>query len=334
MTTNEVWGEPAPVPNDGPSMHDLVIQDLASRKAFGLAKYATILQSHNGRDPSKDAYEEVLDLVCYLRQTMIEFEAQKDEIDALRRRVASVESKRDEWQAESTRFTLLLCEVAECLSLEHDDVLLAKPDELRVMVNQELDNRSTRPVPTLDSTTLDLIDDAVTQFWRSPTNWTLIPPTAYDADAFWDIIVNPLTGQVWDNAFHEVPADELQVSWAVRLNGAKRTPTPLMPPPEVDAFDYQRAYMLTTEAMSIQAERDANLMRRLDIALNGHGIALSALPSMATLVNQAIAVLGERGTPQAVDGDPVHHLEVLKRHLLEQSERIKFLEENQHECAA
>lgn len=66
------WGEPAPVPNDRPSIHDLVTRDMESRKAFGLAKYGTILQAGNGRKALKDAYEEVLDLAVYLRQALEE----------------------------------------------------------------------------------------------------------------------------------------------------------------------------------------------------------------------------------------------------------------------
>jgi hypothetical protein len=66
------WGEPSPVPNDSPSMHDLVIADIQSRKDFGLAKYGSILQAFNGRDGLKDAYEEVIDLIVYLRQKLEE----------------------------------------------------------------------------------------------------------------------------------------------------------------------------------------------------------------------------------------------------------------------
>lgn len=66
------WGQPAPEPNDGASMHDLVIADMASRKEFGLAKYQSLLQAHNGRDALQDAYEESLDLVVYLRQEIEE----------------------------------------------------------------------------------------------------------------------------------------------------------------------------------------------------------------------------------------------------------------------
>lgn len=62
--------EPAPVPTNEPSIHDLVIADVQARKEFGLAKYGTLLQTSNGRDPLMDAYQEVLDLCCYLRQEL------------------------------------------------------------------------------------------------------------------------------------------------------------------------------------------------------------------------------------------------------------------------
>ena len=64
----------APVPNDNPSCHDLVIEDLLERKQFGLRKYGTILQAGNGRSFIRDAYEEVMDLACYLRGLLEEFE--------------------------------------------------------------------------------------------------------------------------------------------------------------------------------------------------------------------------------------------------------------------
>ncbi|QFP97694.1 hypothetical protein KNU79_gp06 [Gordonia phage NadineRae] len=69
VTTGEQWGfgQPAPEPSDAPSAHDLVIEDMARRKEFGLAKYGTPLQHDNGRDHLVDAYEEVLDLAVYLR---------------------------------------------------------------------------------------------------------------------------------------------------------------------------------------------------------------------------------------------------------------------------
>lgn len=68
------WGEPDPKVNNSPSIHDLVIEDMKSRKAMGLEKYGTVLQANNGRNALKDAYEEVLDLACYLKQKLEENE--------------------------------------------------------------------------------------------------------------------------------------------------------------------------------------------------------------------------------------------------------------------
>lgn len=66
------WGEPTPSTSDGPIMHDLVAADIQSRSEFGRNKYGVNLRAFNGRDPLKDAYEEVLDLAVYLRQLMYE----------------------------------------------------------------------------------------------------------------------------------------------------------------------------------------------------------------------------------------------------------------------
>ena len=65
-----------PVPNDGPSCHDLVIEDMKARKAHGLSKYQSLLQPNNGRSMLQDAYEEILDLAAYLRG-LLEEERQK-----------------------------------------------------------------------------------------------------------------------------------------------------------------------------------------------------------------------------------------------------------------
>ena len=80
--------QPKPlVVEDAVSSHDLVIDDIKSsilsypgctelvddmlaRKEFGLRKYGTILHPDNGRDHTKDAYDEVLDLLVYLRTVM------------------------------------------------------------------------------------------------------------------------------------------------------------------------------------------------------------------------------------------------------------------------
>jgi hypothetical protein len=67
-----VNGEPEPIKNDGPSIHDLVVNDMIQRKWHGRNKYGTFLQAHNGRNALQDAYEEVLDLAVYLKQKIEE----------------------------------------------------------------------------------------------------------------------------------------------------------------------------------------------------------------------------------------------------------------------
>lgn len=98
--------QPLPVPQEGvPGSHDMVLADLRGilvrrqsalrasgqtkeaeavrkllkeietdlleRRALGLRRYGSLLQPGNGRDPLRDAYEEVVDLVCYFRQLMM-----------------------------------------------------------------------------------------------------------------------------------------------------------------------------------------------------------------------------------------------------------------------
>jgi hypothetical protein len=61
-----------PVPNENGSIHSLVIRDVERRRDLGVSRYGTPLQAHNGRDALRDAYEEALDLACYLRQAIEE----------------------------------------------------------------------------------------------------------------------------------------------------------------------------------------------------------------------------------------------------------------------
>ncbi len=76
-----------PIATDGPHLHDLVGADLrvlaalggdtaaemlAERKKIGVERYGQPLQAHNGRDALRDAREEALDLLVYLRQAIEE----------------------------------------------------------------------------------------------------------------------------------------------------------------------------------------------------------------------------------------------------------------------
>ena len=67
--------QPMPVANDAPSVQDAVIAEIEKRKAVGLERYGTLLQPHNGRDMLRDAFEEALDLTCYLMGALIERES-------------------------------------------------------------------------------------------------------------------------------------------------------------------------------------------------------------------------------------------------------------------
>lgn len=69
-------GQPLPVPNDHHDIQSQVIADIDSRRQLGIRRYGTPLQPHNGRDALCDAYEEALDLACYLKQAIVERDAQ------------------------------------------------------------------------------------------------------------------------------------------------------------------------------------------------------------------------------------------------------------------
>lgn len=68
--------QPMPIPNDAPDVQSMVIEDIRRRREVGIERYGTALQPHNGRDALRDAYEEALDLACYLRQAMAERDGQ------------------------------------------------------------------------------------------------------------------------------------------------------------------------------------------------------------------------------------------------------------------
>lgn len=51
---------------------DLVQADIAARKKQGIKTYGKPLRANNGRNALQDAYEECLDMACYLKQAIEE----------------------------------------------------------------------------------------------------------------------------------------------------------------------------------------------------------------------------------------------------------------------
>lgn len=67
--------EDQPAPKVQPyrsAIQDMIIADMIERKRIGIERYGVPLQAHNGRDALVDAYQEALDLCCYLRQAIEE----------------------------------------------------------------------------------------------------------------------------------------------------------------------------------------------------------------------------------------------------------------------
>jgi len=64
--------QPDPIKNDNPHIVDLVVDDMWKRKKLGIERYGTPLQPFNGRNSLQDAYEEILDLVIYIKQKLVE----------------------------------------------------------------------------------------------------------------------------------------------------------------------------------------------------------------------------------------------------------------------
>lgn len=64
--------EPEPTKSKSPAIWSLVMRDMAERDIEGRQRYGTRLQANNGRNALIDAYQEALDLACYLRQAIYE----------------------------------------------------------------------------------------------------------------------------------------------------------------------------------------------------------------------------------------------------------------------
>jgi hypothetical protein len=63
--------QPAPKPGKLP-VQEIMILAIQERRAYGKRKYGRILETDNGRDALKDAWEESLDLFTYLTQARLE----------------------------------------------------------------------------------------------------------------------------------------------------------------------------------------------------------------------------------------------------------------------
>ncbi len=68
--------QPLPTASTFDTVHEQVCADLMQRQALGISRYGQPLQPHNGRRALLDAYQEVLDLAAYLKQHLIEQDAQ------------------------------------------------------------------------------------------------------------------------------------------------------------------------------------------------------------------------------------------------------------------
>lgn len=67
-----VVNQKKPKKNKNPAVWDLVMADIKERDKNGKAKYGVRLQTFNGRNAEIDAYQEVLDLIVYFRQSIEE----------------------------------------------------------------------------------------------------------------------------------------------------------------------------------------------------------------------------------------------------------------------
>jgi hypothetical protein len=63
--------QPPPVKTPETPVVHYVIKDLIDRADVGQRKYGMHLQAHNGRDQLLDAYQEALDLCCYLKGELL-----------------------------------------------------------------------------------------------------------------------------------------------------------------------------------------------------------------------------------------------------------------------
>ena len=104
--------QPRSIPADTPAVWDLVYADMQERDLMGEKKHGVRLQPGNGRDVLKDAYQEALDLVAYLRQSIYERDEQAD--------IATLEQENRQMRARMDRLeqeNIDLLEQVECSTI-------------------------------------------------------------------------------------------------------------------------------------------------------------------------------------------------------------------------
>lgn len=101
------------------SIQALVRADLEKREELGIERYGTSLRPHNGRDALQDAYEEALDLACYLKQARVE--RAEPPVEKVLDVAELIADDRDEWRAK--------CEAAERTSAVWHDRYDARESE-------------------------------------------------------------------------------------------------------------------------------------------------------------------------------------------------------------
>ncbi len=122
------------------SIQALVRADLEKREELGIERYGTSLRPHNGRDALRDAYEEALDLACYLKQARVE--RAEPPVEKVLDVAELIADDRDAWKAR--------CEAAEtamaCLRENANNAVeaLGRAESEAASLRAESDRRLSR----------------------------------------------------------------------------------------------------------------------------------------------------------------------------------------------
>lgn len=85
-----IESQPDSIPNQSKPIVDSVIEELLKRKQLGIERYGVALQSGNGRDALRDAFEEQIDNLLYLKQYMIEKNEMAQQLESLNAIIAGL----------------------------------------------------------------------------------------------------------------------------------------------------------------------------------------------------------------------------------------------------